>query len=118
MSDFNNKRKCNVKVLSKGIQNNEGSQQERKDRNRSHWSVWNSGVRAVNEIENMNAVIKQSTECAEMSKKFLELNTWISEPYYLNGFSMLMLVVCIFFIVFQEKARNISLQWEWLPTDV
>ena len=106
-------------MLSKGIQNNEGSQRERKDRNRSHWSVWNSGVRAaVNETENMNAVIKQSTECAEMSKKFLELNMWISEPDYLNGFSMLMLVVCIFFIVFQEKARDISLKWESLPTEV
>jgi hypothetical protein len=103
MSDFSNKRKCNVKVLSKGIQNNEGSQRERKDSNWSHWSVWNSGVRAVNETENMNAVIKQSTECAEMFKKFLELNMWISEPYYLNGFSILMLVVCIFFIVFKRK---------------
>lgn len=28
----------------------------------------------MNETENMNVVIKQSTECAEMSKKFLELN--------------------------------------------
>jgi len=36
MSDFSNKRRCNVKVLSKGIQNNDGSQWERKDRNRSH----------------------------------------------------------------------------------
>jgi hypothetical protein len=66
----------------------------------------------------MNAIIKQSTECAEMSKKFLELNMGISEPDYLNGFSMLMLFVCIFFIVFQEKARDISLTWEWLPTEV
>lgn len=118
MSDFSNKRKCNVKVLSKGIQNNKGSQWERKERNRSHWSVWNSGVRAVNKTENVNAVTKHSTECAEMSVKFLELNLWFSEPDYLNGFSMLMLVVCIFFIVFQEKARDISLKWEWLPTEV
>jgi len=35
-------------VLRKGIQNDQGSQQERKDRNRSHWSVWNNRVRAVN----------------------------------------------------------------------
>jgi len=28
----------------------------------------------VNQTENMDAIIKQSTECAEMSKKFLELN--------------------------------------------
>jgi hypothetical protein len=114
VSDFSNKKRCNVKVLSKGNQNNEGSQRERKDRNRS---VWNSGVRAVNETENMNAVIKQSTECAEMPKKFLELNMRISKPDYLNGFPMLMLVVCVFFIVFQEKARDISLKWEWLPTE-
>ena len=118
MSDFSNKRKCNVKVSSKGIQNNVGSQRERKDRNRSHWSVWNSGVRAVNETENMSAVIKQSTECAEMSEKFLELNMWVSEPDYLNVFPMLMLVVCIFFIIFQEKARDISFKWEWPPTEV
>jgi len=31
--------------------------------------------------------------------------------------SVLMFVVCIFFIVFQEKARDISLKWEWLLTE-
>jgi hypothetical protein len=41
-----------------------------------------------------------------------------SEPDYLNGFSMLFLVVCIFLIAFQEKARDIALKWEWLPIEV
>jgi hypothetical protein len=29
----------------------------------------------VNKTENMSAVLKQCTECAEISTKFLELNT-------------------------------------------